>query len=248
MLEVSLYESQAFGFNFCRADSSFLSLDKSEQETIIKQHAAAVIRFAIDADRQDLLARLYENFSEVYFFSTVLNYYADSNVWSSLVTYYDCELREASTADRDKVEKLVTDIYKEHTIGYFRVPFLQHRLNAEKELEAMKHFILSYLGEENKGIQFLVSKEEKSAIGFASYSISGDVVYRPYAGILEKYWNNKYYEQLIYHMIEYNFTKGFKGLTFGVRADNLPLINKYNRLRGRMTSIQYVFLTSAEMK
>lgn len=243
-MEKSQFESAAFGLHFFRADEEFLLKDISEQRNIIASNSVDVAKFSIDSTKQDFSERLKAVFPSVTFFNAILNYHKDTTLIEAFPIENDCELVDAISSDAEVIRQLVSDIFEQNTVGYHKIPFLSKTIKATQELEAMQLFILSLLAKPDKGIQFLKMKSDNTIIGFTTYSISDGIVYRAYAGIIQAYRNINYYEQLIYAMISYNYRHQLKAITFGVRADNVPIINKYNRLGGKITSIDYIYIAS----
>ena len=239
----SKFESEAFGLNFYRADHHFLAENNTEQQKeILATNQIDVVKFAIDSKKYDV-SNEFQAFRKKIFLNTILNYRKDTTVVEDFPVVDDYELVNAAINDSKLLFKLIEDVFENTTFGYANIPFLKNKINEKQELYAMQTYLTDLLKQPDSGIQLYKSKEKNDIIGFSSYAINDkNEIYRAYAGILPSKWNKQHYERLVYSMIHYNYQHQINAITFGARADNLPLINKFSRVGCRVMSIDYTYI------
>lgn len=238
----SKFESEAFGLNFYRARETFLINNTTQQQLdILKSNQVDVVKFAIDSRKYDL-SNTFPAFSKTIFLNTVINYRKDTSVVEDFPIINDCELVNATINDKELISQLIVDVFGQSILGYSKIEFLKEIIKASQELYAIQTYLLDLLEKPNSGIQLYKSNINNEIIGFSSFEIKDDEIYRAYAGILPTFRNNQHYENLVYLMIRYNYEYKIKAITFGARADNLPLINKFSRVGCKVISIDYTYI------
>lgn len=236
-------ESNVYQLNFYRANADFFTQNTLEQQQeFLSNHKVDLVRFALPSTNFDL-SNEFRAFKKYTFLNTILNYEKDTTQTEDFPLDLDYELKEATLDDKEIIAQLIKDVFEYATFGYFTIPFLKDKISSKMELQALQSYILDLLNQPNSGIQLFRNIKENEIVGFSSYIFNNNnQIYRPYTGIISNKRNIKVYEKLIYAMIQYNYNHKIDTITFGSRADNMALINKYNRLGSKVTSINYNFL------
>lgn len=241
-MEFSFFESDAFGLNVYRDDGRFLEKPTHEFSKFIEENKIDIIRFSIDAKRADLLELLNSINYPISFNGTIINYSKNTKVKEIAEDFYPCELVDCNTKNIDELAGMVEQVFAQQSLGYSSINTIKNKVTFQSETKAIRNFIVSLIGKENAGVQFLYDTNLKQNMGFATYSIIENYAFRAYAGIIDSYRNSKYYEQLILNMIRYNFEKNIAFIKFGVKATNIPMVNKYNRVGCIVESINQTFI------
>ncbi len=236
-------ESNVYQLNFYRATADFLLQNTLEQQQqFLSDNQVDLVRFALPSTNFDL-SNEFRAFKKYTFINAIFNYEKDTSQVEDFPLDLDYELKEATLDDKEMIAQLIKDVFENATFGYATIPFLKDKISSKMELQALQSYILDLFNQPNSGIQLYKNQQENEIVGFSSYTInSNNQIYRPYTGIIFNKRNVKVYEKLIYAMIHYNYTHQINAITFGTRADNIALINKYNRLGCKVTSINYNFL------
>lgn len=241
-MQKSEFESAAFGLNFYRADKTFLFLNKEEQQEFIIKNEVDIIKFNLDSSDKFAYKILYSNYENPYYLSTILNYFKDTKVNEFFDENKICDFIPATINDIENVKQIVAEVFKENALGYSNTSFYPNKIHAKTELVAMQNYIVDLIGKKDKGLFFLLDKSINTKVGFTTFSIENKITYCAYAGIFEAYRNSNYYDRFIVSIIDYNFKNKIDKIAFGVRADNIPLINKYNKFGCVISAIQNIFL------
>lgn len=244
----SVFESEAFGLNVYRDDGNLLENSIEYISSYIIDNNINIIRFSIDANKFDYFDKLNQLNFPLSFNGSVLNYSKNTKIIEAFDDFYNCDLVECTINDSEVLVSLVNQIFEHQPVGYTYIKSLQNQISKQAELTAIQQYILSLLKTENSGVQFLINKDLNEIVGFAAYIKQQNSIYRPYAGIINKHRNLKYYEQLIINMIQYNYTHNIDYIRFGVKITNLAMLNKYNRYDGFIESVNQVFILSNIIK
>ena len=234
-------ESKVFNLNFYRAKYDFLLKNIEEQKLFLEKNKVDIVKFIIDSRQSNLFDKL-GVFKKIIFLNSILNYEKHTTEIEYFPDNNHLELINANKDDSELIGQLVKEVFENAIIGYSKISFLKDKISKQQEVLAIQTYLIDLLNQPNSGIQLYKDSSINEVVGFSSFSINNNIIYRAYAGIIPKYWNLHYYENLIYSMIRFNYIHKIDAITFGARADNLALINKFSRVGCKVSSIDYTFV------
>lgn len=240
---LSKFESEAFNLNFYRSDEMFFKENNIDtQKEIIKKNNIDIVKFSIPSTKH-ALSNQFNAFRNFTFLTTNFQYYKDTSIIEDYPLLDNFRFEVVSVDKVDILSNMIKYIFEDTTFGYYKVSFLKDKITKAQEIKALQSYLIDMIDKPNRGIQFFIDNQKNEIIGFSSFFINEkNEIYRAYAGILPNKRNRKNYEYFIHTVLRYNFKNKISSISFGARADNLSLINKYNRLGFKLSGINYMYL------
>lgn len=230
-MEYSKLESERFDLNIFRGDVLH-EIQPEKIKSLIEQNQVDVLIFRIPAENQHLLYQLHQTGYEVLVADTLV--------------YYECDLKKrpktpfrnpdlsfdfAQVSDKNLLDKLTDDIFKEYTNHYFSNPNFgkQDITNGYKEW-AISHLSENANPEKDDKILWIIHKNGEP-VGFTACKIeqpnhtfngilNGIASYARRGGI---------YEDMIRFMCQYFEEKGFEKMRISTQIQNYAVQKVWNR-------------------
>lgn len=237
----SEFESKVFGLNVYRDDGRFFATTENKLEDFISLQKAAIIRFSIECNAQETIDTLFAQHHPIFFAGTIINYKLKCSQKKIFSSIYNCTLRDIEPEDNKFLSGIIHRTFINSPLYYNKIKLLRSKIKSEQETTAIEQYIFSLVGSSKAGIKLLIDNSIREIVGFTTYEICKDNVYHAYAAIDKPFWNSKYYEQLILDMLSLNENNGYEYISFGAKASNYTLINKYNRIGATVENMNHVF-------
>lgn len=242
----SLSESQALGLKVGRAswDSRHIPVAALKQAIIKDQYDCCILK--LDSKSPTLMTDLSE-LQFIYGISGITRRYLVDYRKYTFKPYFfpnwSEELYDGSVEKVALLKRLVWSIFSDEPLMYYHLPFYQHLVDKQNELEALFLFLKEFDNVKQNGIQkrLFFFKDESGYFGLTAmtYTDGETTVESNITGIIPSYRGKGYYKDLIRFNQNHHWESGMDFCTCGARIQNIPAQRAF--VKENMYVKNYVF-------